>query len=96
MNIQEELLPLLDVVAKPHSINTKEECIKYIDEILEALEQMKEVRKAFNLTCSDCIHSSICKIQNALRKEEIDNFLIDIFKLAWICKKYYKDPIYNE
>ncbi|MFW9878650.1 MAG: hypothetical protein ACFFG0_36685 [Candidatus Thorarchaeota archaeon] len=91
MNIEERLLPLLKIINASHSINNYEECMKYIDKLHNATIGIKEIDNSIEIRCTTCIHHSVCLILRIFADKNL-SFYMDIFKLAWICKRYLKDP----
>lgn len=84
MNIEEKLMPLLNVLNKSHPTNTKEDCMEYICHIHDAIKQIKELKESFKVSCSYCTHYLICKVV-----ERVENLRqIDDNKIAWLCKKF--------
>jgi hypothetical protein len=84
MNVEEILMPLLNVLNNSHGLNSMEEYNDYIEKIYKALKEIKEIKDSFDIKCNCCNHYSVCEI---IKVNEKFVFL-DYWKIAWICSKF--------
>lgn len=91
MNINEKLLPLIQVYSKSHPTNTVEECMDFIDKISVALRTITELKEASKVSCGNCVAQNVCNIYHINK----DMYGITPYKLAWICR-FFKEEVDEE
>jgi len=89
-NINEQLLPLAKVFNKSYRIETKEECLQYIDEIHQAFKEITELHTFKDVQCYKCVHYDICKLLFDLPKHRLDYFIVRQ-EIAWVCRHFKKE-----